>query len=536
MELMGGRVSLTPRPTQPREPELVAGMLGHLPGRVRLARLRPGTRAAMRAAGWGEVIDHLQDPSPGRLSDAELARIRALEHVPVPLESSAELDDLFPDARDLETGYHSLLAGARAWLPRAVDDYFANGGERLWVVRIPEIAGRAGFRAHADAAASVGGLPLGHPLALRGLAALLPIPELAVIAAPDLERLMVPRRLSDIPRLRLANPEPGFAPCETRFDDGHRERRRSTEMPDPAEPDATLDWLAGARSVLARLRPDIQYLHCLPLQYVDTIQGPGVHAQVLAGLDALRLDPAGADLRRVQLLFPYVRRPLPAGAPGDPGAVPAADLASPVGLVAGRQAEVARRQGAWRSAAGQALVTDALPYPPCDSGLALRLRERPGVGVLVHRQGRVELEDERLAVPALHQGDWQHALDPGRFDGYRAGEIIRFLGWLLRRLRRLGEVLVFDLDPATRDRACCSRSCSRRFHGAGALRGALPEEAFRIRQGERRDNAILAYDIEMAPAFPVDRLRGTFANREGDWQRLATPAATRRLPAGGAHG
>jgi hypothetical protein len=440
--------------------------------------------------------------------------------VPVPLGSSAELDDLFPDARALDSGYRSLLAGARAWLPQAVDDYFANGGERLWVVRIPESAGRAGFRAHADAPGRERGLPLEQPLSLRGLAVLLPIPEVAVLAAPDLERLMIPRRLADIPRLRLANPVPGFAPCGARPDDGHRERRRAAEMPEPAEPDATLGWLAGVGSVLARLRPDCQLLHCLPLQYLDATQGPGVHGGVLARLDALRGEPAGAGLRRVQLLFPYLRRPAPAGS----GAAAGAELASPVGVIAGRQAAVARRQGVWRSAAGGALVTDALPYPPCDHGLALRLRERPGVGVLVQRNGRVELEDERLAVPALHPGDWQGARDPGRFDGYRSGEIARFVGWLLRRLRRLGETLVFDLDPRDPRPRLLLEELFGRLHAAGALRGAVPEEAFRIRPGEGRDDAI-AYEIEIAPAFPIDRLRLTFANSAGEWRgRLAGDA------------
>jgi hypothetical protein len=513
---MGGRVSLTPRPALPREPELVAGMLGHLPGRVRLERLRAGARAAMRAAGWGDALDHLDDPHPGRLSGEEVARVRALEHVPVPLESSAELDDIFPDARSLDTGYDSLLAGARAWLPRSVDDYFANGGERLWIVRIPESSGREGFRAHAERTGAAGVLPLEHPLALRGLAALLPIPEVAVVAAPDLERLMIPRRLPDIPRLRLANPEPGFTPCGTRFDDGHRERRRSAEMPDPAEPDATLDWLAGVRSVLARLRPDVQYLHCLPLQYADSVQGPGVHSQVVARLDALRRGRPGADLRRVQLLFPYLRRPVSTGS--------GADLASPVGSIAGCQAAVARRQGPWRSAAGVSLVTDAVPYPPCDARQELGLRERPGVGVLIRRQGRVELADERLAVPALHPDDWSGARDPARFDGYRSGEIARFVGWLLRRLRRLGETLVFDLDPRDPRPRLLLEELFGRLHAAGALRGAVPEESFSIRPGERRDNAI-AYDIEIAPAFPIDRLRLTFANSEGEWRGWLTGAA-----------
>ncbi len=30
--------------------------------------------------------------------------------------------------------------------------------------------------------------------------------------------------------------------------------------------------------------------------------------------------------------------------------------------------------------------------------------------------------------------------------------------------------------------------------------------------------AVLHYEIEIAPAFPVDRVRLTFANRDGVWQ------------------
>jgi hypothetical protein len=36
---------------------------------------------------------------------------------------------------------------------------------------------------------------------------------------------------------------------------------------------------------------------------------------------------------------------------------------------------------------------------------------------------------------------------------------------------------------------------------------------------------VLAYDIELAPAFPVDRLRLTFANRDGEWHAEATGSA-----------
>lgn len=525
MDLMGGRVILSPRPASDRTPALEAAMLGHLPGSVRLERLRPNARWVMRSVGLGEALDHLDDLDLPRLSAPEVDRVRALYHLPVPLLCAAELDDLFPEARSSDTLYRSTLAGRRAWLPAVVDDFFANGGERLWILRIPEEEGRAGFQARSEGTSEFAGLALEHSIALRGLAALLPIPELAVIAAPDLERLLIPAQLQDIPRVRLDNPVPAFAPGRCRGDDDHRERRRGPEMPVAPEPDSTLAVLAGVQAVLSRYRPDIQYLHSLPLEYSNADMGPAAQQQVLAALSAQRGTRRGAGLKRIQLIYPYLRRP---------NADPAATLTSAVGLVAGRQAGVTRRLGVWRSMAGEALVTDAVPYPPTDSRLAEQLRESPGVGVLIQRQGRVELEDERLVVPALHPDDYLPAEDPSRFDGYRSGEVARFMGWLLRRLRALGDVLVFDLDPRDPRPRLLLEDLLRRLHGAGALRGSQPEEAFSIREGQRGPG-ILAYDIELAPAFPVDKLRLTFANREGHWQStlLEARGTTRSAMEGG---
>ena len=506
-DLMGGRVGLTPRPAPPRPAALETAMLGHLPGRVRLERLRPDARAAMRAAGLGEAVDHLDDLPVPRLRPRDIHRLRALHHLPIPLLSAAELDDIFPDCRCRPTGYRSILAGARAWLPDAVDDFFANGGERLWVLRIPQAEGPGGFLPRAVRAPAPEVLTLEDPLTLRGLAALLPLPGLAVIAAPDLERRAIPARLPDIPRRRLDNPEPVFAPCAGTPGEPPAERRRRDEMPgppDPDEPAATLDALDRICNALARYRPDLQYLQTLPLAYVDAAGGPAPHAGLIAALIDRRDRAEGTGLRRVQFLYPYLRGP-------------GRDLASPVGLVAGRQAGVARRAGVWRSMAGQALVTDAVPYPPLERRAAERLRDRPGIGCLVLRRGRVELEDERLAVPALHPDDWVGRGDPRGYDGYRSGEVRRFLGHLIRRLRALGEALIFVADPRDPRPRLLLEDLFRGLHAAGALRGALPEESYRIRPGLAGEG-VIAYDIEIAPAFPIDRLRLTFVNRDGEWQ------------------
>ncbi|MCU0834357.1 MAG: hypothetical protein MUC77_07965 [Chromatiaceae bacterium] len=536
---MAGRVTLTPRPTRRREPVLVAAMLGHLPGRVRLERLRPAARALMREVGLGEVVDQLEPLAQPRLSPAELDRIRALAHVPVPLAASAELDDIFPDARDdrQPTGHRSLLAGTRAWLPQAVDDFFVNGGERLWILRVPSDEGRAGFlpqtaaglasalaaapardpgaTTRCDELGPTAALDLTRPLDLRGLAAVLPIPEVGLIAAPDLERLLIPARLPDIARVRVENAAPRFVPCGTSLDDDHRERRRDSEMParvadqpDANEPACSLAVIGRIAATLAAWRPDCQYLHTLPLAYSAAAGQPALHPAVTSGLAAVRGGRAGAPLKRVQLLWPYLRGPRFA-------------LASPVGVIAGRTAAVARAEGPWRSVAGRALSTDAAPWPPVGLRTVEALWASPGVGVLVQRRGRVELEDERLAVPALHADDWAPAWgdagDIRRYDGYRAGEVVRFIGFLLRRLRALGERLVFDLDARDpRPRLLLDDLC-RGLHAAGALRGALPEEGYRLREGVAAPG-VIAWDIELAPAFPIDRLRLSFVNRDGEWQ------------------
>jgi hypothetical protein len=136
--------------------------------------------------------------------------------------------------------------------------------------------------------------------------------------------------------------------------------------------------------------------------------------------------------------------------------------------------------------------------------------------VLRHRNGHLELDDERLAVPALHPGDYPNAADP-RFDGFRSAEIQRFLGFTLRQLQALGEELIFDADPADPRTRLLLEEFFLQLYQRGALRGDLPEDAFAIQQRSVTENTI-AFDIQIAPAFPIDHITLTFVNRSGDWQ------------------
>jgi hypothetical protein len=543
MDLMGGRVRLSPRPAADAEPALPACFIGHCPGRVRPERLRASARAALRGIGLGAAVDYLDathphttprdglpaHSGPRPLGAATRARLDALHHLPLPLRAAAELTDLFPEARTAATGYASALGGAGAWLPQAVDDFFANGGELAWIIVVPEAGGRDGLlgltpgvlaaAADPDDAAPAAGpagpapdrrLPLHEPLTLRGLALALAIPDIGVLALPDLERLQVPPALTGPARVRLPNPEPGFLPCGQTHDDGHRERRHSEEMAVPEPPAPTLTLLESIAGALAAYRPDLQCLYSLPLSAGGVSREPQPEPALLHTL-AARGGRGWSSARRLQLLWPYLR---------DTGQ----GLRSPVGAVAGAQAAVAARLGPWRSAAGVPLTSAGTPYPPTPREQVLALYDTPGVGVLHQATGVLRLEDERLLVPALPAADTALVTAPG----WRSGEVQRFLGWLMRRLRRLGEALVLDADPDDPRVALLLERFCRALHDRGALRGARPEDAFAIRPlapaGAGAD-AVLGFAIELAPAFPLDRLRLTFVNRAGEWQTGAVVAA-----------
>ena len=485
--LAGARVALTPRPVPRRDAVLEVAMLGHCPGRVRLARLHDLTAALedMRAAGLNAQVDALLAGEPAELY-----------HRPIPLRASAEFHDIFPDAAAAGTGYASLLAGQGAWLAQAVDDFFANGGEKLWVVRVPEEEGQRGFLPADDS--------LLHAEALRGIATVLAIPSVAVLALPDLERLQIPARLPDFSRVRLDNPDPCFLPCGETLSDGHRERRNPGEIPHAPDPAPLESLLREILAFVARNRPDVQCLLTLPLAYSGELDSPVADPAALKTLAAIRDHGSGSLLRHGQFLFPYLRGPRFA-------------LRSPVGVVAGQQSAVARQAGPWRSMAARPLTTDALPYPRLCVAETLRLRDEPGIWVLQYRSGRVSLDDERLVVPALPPADSANSPGPGRFDPFRSAEAMRFLGYLRRQLQRLGEQLVFRADHRDPRPRLLLDQFFRSLHAQGALRGRLPEDAYRVTESQPGEGMML-FEIMVAPALPIDRLFLTFTNLDGEWQ------------------
>lgn len=498
-ELMGGRIVLTPRPARARAPALEVAMLGHCLGRVRLERIGCQAREDLHRLGYRGIPVCGPDGTPS-LGGGERADVW---HRPLSLRSAAEFDDIFPDARTAASHYRSRLAGDRAWLPRAVSDFFSAGGEKLWVIPVPDASpgptgtGAADFMPTPYAR-------LADPESLRGLDVALAIPEVGLVALPDLERLEIPANLPDIPRKRLPNPPPVFLPCATDLDDHIRERRHPDAMPSLASRLGPERIITAIGTALAQRRPDVQCLFSLPLAYDRQAGEPGLDPEALDALANLQTDRArGPRLRRIQLLFPYLRGP-------------GYSLRSGCGLIAGMQAAVAAREGIWRSVAGRPLPSDGRPFPPVPPTEVARLRAEPGLGVLTVSDEALVLDDERLAAPALPVADYRHAEDPARLVPYRSGEVARFLGFIMRQLRSLGEALVFDsvLDD-TRPRLLLDNFFGA-LHRAGALRGHRSEDAYTITRLASAPDT-LAYAIEIAPAFPIDRVHLTFGNTNGQW-------------------
>lgn len=456
-------------------------MPGHCPGRADWRWLLGQQRLVeqIEAAGYNDQLGQLRRLDAGELLslDADIPTLTSLYGIPLPLSSLSQFDALFPQAFTHGAQYRSHLAGNAAWLPLSVRDFFARiaGPQRLWVIRVPQALQQQGFLPHPQSDWLNGRLIGAFERALA-------LPEVGLLALPDLERLQIPADLEDIPHLRLPNPAPQFLPCADEYDDTHRERRNPREVPQPPAPRDFLAVLQQLSGEIARRRPDIHLLLGMPFDPDGEGESPQISQAALLELHTWRNENRCSDLHRVQLLFPYLRS---AHCP----------LRSPSGLLAAEMAK-RTRQGAWLSVAGRPLADDCRPYPPINRNHATELREQHALGILIEERGQVKLDDERLGAGVF--GDTsEHA---------RSGEIARFLGWLQRELRRLGEQLVFDTDPRDPRPRILLESFFGRLHAHGALRGRLPADGYNIRQSAPSESTLL-FDIELAPAFPIDRIR-----------------------------
>lgn len=514
MTLADSRLELRVRPASVTEAELDVAMLGHCPGQARWRYLleSPQTVREIVLLGFSREMQQLQQwrekGEPAKPSVAEQALLD-LYGLPIPLLSLAHFQVLFPQADRQPTTYRSQLAGNRAWLPMAVSDFFqtsqtgvlADGAKKLWLIRIPEAEAQAGFLPDPQA-------DYNQPKNLNAFDRAMLIPNLGVIALPDLERIQIPANLQDVRRMRLVNPDPVFLPCTQSTTDDHRERRRSQEIPHPGNPWTLQSLLTPILTTLKKRRPDLQCLFSLPLEQVSEGSLPTVANEAKQAI-AQAGTSENVGLHVIQFLFPYLSNKDRA-------------LSSSVGLIAGAMVETSQRLGPWRSIAGRPLPGMWQLYPTVPGQQVVELRHQPGVGVLISHKGRLELDDERRAAPVVGvNGFLNRKRSTAQQEGYQSGEVARFLGWLQRQLIRLGESWLFNSDVRDPLGKAQLTQFFTRLHKAGALRGALAEQAFSITATHDNESTVI-YEIELAPVFPIDRIILNFSHNLGSnssqWQ------------------
>ena len=497
--LANRRIVLDPAPRRATPPPMEAVLFGHCPGRVRPGRLSQYARERLAQLGFAkeaealplaatqpglddtaEVSNPINDNSPLSSEQLFAARVQQLHHLPLAFASLADFTDCFPDADSAACAYTSQLAGASAWLPSAVEDFFRAGGRLLWVIVVGENEGQRGFLPRAGAVA------LSQPTSLRGFELLGLLTSAALVAVPDLERLQIPATLPPPPRMQLPNPEPLFLPCADNSGDHNdppQERRSASDMLTAPQP---LPFTLIARHLLtflARWRTDMQLLLTAPLHFSDGLERPALdHAAVSAIGDA-----DDTLLRHLQPLFPYLRDTRHS-------------LSSATGLIAGAICASAAQISPWASIAGKRLACNARPYPEQRPLEIARLREEFNLGVIIPAAGGVVLDDERTPCQTFQL----------------SAEIVRFVGWLRRQLNELGNDLVFSVDPHDPRPELALRHFFTRLHQAGALRGRTSEEAFSLEVTQPGEGQVI-FTILIAPAFPIDRITLTLVADRGQW-------------------
>lgn len=470
-------------------PDLAAVFIGHCPGAVSRAALSADTDLAeeLAAAGHAERVSRW----PALATDTTLPADE-LYGLALPIRSLAQLQRLFPD---IQLGDARPPGQAVHWLPWAVQDYFAAGDSAIdrrlcWVIRVQE---GTGLNESLDAFAARPGAVRHEPDTWGPLELACALPDAGLLVLPDLERLLVPVAADGVAKVRLPNPSPEFHPCSANLDDDHRERRTSSEMPPRPAPD--LQTVGRLRAVAARVhnwRPDLQWLFALSAESDGGLPLPRPQPDLLNWLRGARNDESEAPaLAQAQFLFPLVygdrrgeRRP----------------LGTPSGLIAGHIVHRTGRDGVWRSVAGVPLSERLLPWPALSRPARAGLRDDPGLGVLYPRAGALTLDDERLVA----SGFCDHA-----GSACRSGELMRFVGWLKRALRRLGEDMLFRVDGRDPAIAAMLDAFLHALFRNGALRGASPADAYRVTRVAAPPERI-EYRIEIAPSFPVDRFVVTF--------------------------
>ncbi len=491
---------------------------------------------ALTAAGWAGAGPFARTP------DA----IAALRDVPVPINSWTDFDRLFAwDQRALsDTGTDV----APCPMGLAVRAFFDAGGIKAYVVRtgdpLPVVtSASAAAQIHAKRGliswTGMGGadrVPLvpgfagaGTPAAAadpgtwRGAAHIWGVEDAAMLSLPDLPDLLSgPPPPLTAPATPPVTGTERFVPCAPAAQ-GVVPASRPASPLIAAPRLANADYVAWAqvlRTLLDMLaapggaahRRDVMLCASLPLPSHDTgAVVVGAEDFPLAILDLLDLPAAGQRLTdanqigsaRLQLGWPWLQSAVSTAAPEG--------LEGPEGRMMGLIARSAITVGTFRSAAGQPVpgltgstpvLTSASTRRGLDGGRAGWLGDR--LTLIGQRIDTfVLLSDSTMAANAA----------------WRAGGVSRLMALILRAARWLGQDRLFEPSRPAMWNALRQdlEIFMERLRTAGALDGATPADAYRVRCGPAttsqndRDQGRIFATIEFTAAQPIEHISVTLA-------------------------
>ncbi len=435
------------------------------------------------------------DAELAAFSEQRLARTLAVGtplplDVPVPFDSWAQFDQA---AHWRGRAVVGSVTRADASLGVAVRDFFANGGERCFIVLLGSPLAVGTVPSDPDAAFDrlLPAFVDRQRATWRGLAHVKALDEVALVLAPDLPDLVATGTEPLPPSRDEPDPPEVFVECAT------RPQPRTGDpgvlrLPAPrCDDDGYARWRRYAQRIgafLAQHRRDCMALLALPL--------PARGAR--AGRDA-RNAVAGLNSSFVQVAYPWLR-------PVQPPRT-AQGLVAPDGALAGLVAATCLGQGAFRTAAGRTPrdVYDVEPLPPqhelvTPSAGADAQAWTARLSLFAPRLGRIELLSDRTLSDRA---------------GWRNAPVGRLMGQLLRLARELGEALAFEAAGEA-----LFAAIRRRFESLltvlwqqGALRGANAAEAFGVRCDRSTmtrndlDNGRVICLVEFAPAYSLERIR-----------------------------
>jgi uncharacterized protein len=446
---------------------------------------------------------------------------RELLDVPVPIDSWETFHQLFDwESRQLD---HAGRRGC-TYLGAAVRSFFAQGGRRCYVVRVGGAwvpIGRQARRSERLAALLPGyphrimSSPV-DPTTWHGVGHLLGLPDVSFLCLPDVPDIVGVDPPPPVPAVIPPPLEERFTECSA---------GEPVKGPDtlarlvhaPRCDDAAYEAWAGALEIvvtfLASRARDIQLVAAIPLPQPGSLAEARFSARIKGLIDRrvagrLPLAWSPGELTRglassfIQLTYPWLRTTVSDSLPER--------LETPDGVLAGVLARNALTRGTFLSAAGSILgdVYDVYPLLRAEHLLARDESREDFIATAF---------DERVSILGRSPAGMRLLTDvtPSIDDSYRPANVHRLVSVIVRAARRIGETTTFDASGEAMWARVRKQldSVLLTLLRAGALRGATPREAFRVRcdrttmtQADLDAGRVIA-DVSFTAAAPIEQIR-----------------------------